>query len=46
MVTGVGQEPAVYGTGVRTSSPDTLEVFMHMSETKYEDAAFSIAVFC
>jgi hypothetical protein len=46
MVTGVGQEPGVYGTVVRTSSPQTLEVFMHSSKTEFEDAGFSIAVFC
>ena len=46
MVTGVGQEPGVFGTVVRTSSPDTLEVFMHSSKTEFEDAGFSIAVFC
>lgn len=46
MVTGVDQEPAVYGTVVRTSSANTLEVFMHISKTEYEDADFSIAVFC
>lgn len=46
MVTGVGQEPGVYGTVVRTSSPNTLEVFMHSSKTEFEDAGFSIAVFC
>ena len=46
MVTGVGQEPGVYGMVVPTSSPDTLEVFMHSSKTEFEDAGFSIAVFC
>jgi hypothetical protein len=46
MVTGVGQEPGVYGTVVRTSAPDTLEVFMHTSKTEFEDAGFTIAVFC
>jgi hypothetical protein len=46
MVTGVGQEPGVFGMVERTASPDTLEVFMHNSKTEFEDAPFSIAVFC
>ena len=43
---GVGQEPGIYGTVVPTSAPDTLEVFLHISKTEFEDAGFSIAVFC
>ncbi|HKZ13567.1 MAG TPA: hypothetical protein VJL81_06960 [Solirubrobacterales bacterium] len=46
MVTGVGQEPGIFGTVERTGSPDTLEVFMHKSEAAFIDAGFSIAVFC
>lgn len=45
-VTGIGQEPGVFGTVEPTSSPDTLEVFMHSSKTVFEDAPFAIAVFC
>jgi hypothetical protein len=46
MVTGMGQEPGVFGTVVRTSSPNTLEVFMHSVKAEFADAEFSIAVFC
>jgi hypothetical protein len=46
MVTGVGQEPGTFGTVEPTASPNKLEVFMHTSKTAFEDAPFSIAVFC
>jgi hypothetical protein len=45
-VTGISQEPGTFGTVEPTSSPDTLEVFMHSSKTEFEDAPFAIAVFC
>jgi hypothetical protein len=46
MVTGTEQEPGTFGTVVPGTSVDKIEVFMHSEKAAFEDAPFSIAVFC